>query len=438
MEITDSYSPNEWQIKFHKSLARHKCCAGGVGSGKTMAAIQELKTCALEYPGSVWLIGRKVLPSLKDTTLRSALASIQPELIKSFNKASSTLTFKNGSEFWFRPLYDPEVLKSYEIAGFMVDEANEVDKDIYDRLKDRMRQRLPGGGRPRYQSILCLNPTEEDHWIPQLFLYEKPENHELFQSNTFHNSMNLPPEYIRELEQTYSKDMLQRLLYGHFGKVHKGRPVFPQFSRGNFIVPAVFDPKLPLIRGWDFGFNHPAVVFLQMRNTQVRVLGEVLGKRTYLDDFISHQVLPYQETVFGKVSKTMDFCDPRGSDESDKGKTSIQILNEHRIFPTYRRSWINEGIKAIKELLDTKDSFGEPNFLVHPRAKIVIEAMRGGYYREDGSEDPEKDGYYEHIADSLRYSVIHLKMHQRISMFRAGESDIKTFIHPRTGRRIEY
>lgn len=341
-------------------------------------------------------MGRKLLPSLRDTTLRSFLNVIPNELVKTFNKASLTLTLKNGSEVWFRPLYDPEVLKSYEIAGFFIDEANEVDEEIYKRLKDRMRQKLRNGMRPRYQSIIALNPTEEDHWIPQLFFFQKPENHALFQSTTFDNMQHLPREYVKELEQMYSPDVLQRLLYGQFGKVHKGRPVYPQFSRGNHIYPLDFDHKLPLIRGWDFGYQHPACVFMQLDGSQVRVLGELMGKRTYLDDFVEDVVIPYQNLHFKNANRFLDYCDPHGADKTDKPKTSIQILNEKRIFPVYRRTYIQEGIKAVKRFLDTKDRQGNSNFIIHPRCKLLIEGLKGGYHRLDGDEDPEKDGYYDH------------------------------------------
>lgn len=405
-------------------------------SGKTSAAIQEIKTCLVENPGSVWLVGRKFLPSLRDTTLRAFLANMPQQLVRSFNKASLTLTLKNGSEVWFRPLYDPEILKSYEIAGFMIDEINEVDKEIYDRLKDRMRQKLPDGTHPRFQSIGCMNPTEEDHWIPQLFLHEKPTGHELFQSSTFQNMDNLPPEYITELERTYSKDVLQRFLYGQFGKVHKGRPVFPQFTRGNYIRPVAFDPKLPLVRGWDFGYNNPCVVFMQMDGGQVRILGEIMGKKVYLDDFIEDHVLPYQAELFKRPLRVLDYCDPKGSDQSDKGLTSIQILNGKKIYPIYRKSFINEGVMAIKRLLDTVDADKNPNFLIHPRCRILIEGLKGGYHRLDQSETPEKDGYYDHLIDATRYSIIHLNGLRRAQIY--SETEPRVWISPRTGRRIEY
>jgi hypothetical protein len=445
LDLHDTYDPNPWQTKYHESRSRHKACVGGLGSGKTLAACQEYKQLGLEYPGSRWIIGRKLLPSLKDSIWRDFLAVLPPEIVSSYNKASMNIVLKNGSEFWGRPLYDPEIFKSYQIAGFLIEEANEIDEEIYTRLKDRLRQKLPDGTRPRYTSTILLNPTEDDHWIPQLFVEKKLPNHELFVSTTYDNEKNLPPEYIEELKTIYSEEMQRRLIYGQFGRVHKGRPVYNSFAAEQHMKPVAFDPKLPLIRGWDFGFNHPACVWLQMQEGQVRILAEKMGKRVWLADF-ARACLEYEKETFGKdfpphpwSLQVHDFCDPRGADQSDKGKTSIEILNEARIFPQYRRTYIEEGLKAVNECMVTKDpKTGLPNYLIHPRCKLLIEGHRGGYHRIDGEETPEKDGYYEHLQDAHRYAIIFLKMRLKARLMSQAQADMKVHIDRRTGRRIEY
>lgn len=319
------YEPNPWQAKYHLSTAKHCCLVGGVGSGKTTAAIAEHVELALENPGSLWLIGRATLPALRDTILRSFLNFVPNELIRDFNKAHLTCTLVNNSQFIFRPLDDEEKLKSLEIAGFIIEEANEVKEGIWKRLKDRMRQRLPSGKHPRYRSTIMLNPTDEDHWIPQVFVTQKPQAHEIFFSSTLENRDNLPDDYVDELKRTYSKDMLQRLLYGQFGKIHAGRPVYPQFAKGLYINRNLaYDPTLPVIRGWDFGYNHPACAILQMKGEQVRVLYEFMGSKIYLDDFCRGSIqsgdnnpnhvgiLPFCDRIFGPNARYIDFCDPRG------------------------------------------------------------------------------------------------------------------------------
>lgn len=452
IDIYSEYTPLPWQIAMHSADWKHGCFAGGKGGGKTRAGIEELKQCAFEYPGSTWLIGRKTLPSLKDTTYREFLECTPDELIKDHNKSDRNVTLINDSQFIFRPLDEVKKFDSLKISGFLIDEADEIDKEIYDTLKSRVRQILIVSGKkvyPRYRTILILNPCEEDHWIPQTFLHNLPPDSRLFQSSSMDNAENLPPDYVDELKRIYTPDMQQRMIHGMFGKVHKGRPVFPQFGRGQFIRNIEPLADWPIYRGWDFGFNNPACIWLQFVNGQARILAEKVGKKVYLDDFVKEQCLVLQEELFKAPPwnpasgppqapwKFRDFCDPHGSDESDKGKTSVEILNEFGIYPVHRRTRIQEGIKAIKGLMDTMDSSGDPNFLIHPRCNNLIEGLRGGYHRADGEEEPEKDGYYDHAMDAMRYPLVHLVRRTKFNQMQSVFNQQNVFTHPITGRRIE-
>jgi hypothetical protein len=67
------------------------------------------------------------------------------------------------------------------------------------------------------------------------------------------------------------------------------------------------------------------------------------------------------------------------------------------IFPTYRKQFIEPGINAINFHLDTVDGLTKlSNFLIHPRCRLLVDALKGGYHRLDGENKPEKDGLYDH------------------------------------------
>lgn len=395
IDVYSEYKPLPWQVKFHQGNWTHGASVGGKGSGKTRSCIEELKMCALEFPETAWLIGRKTLPSLKDTTYREFLECTPEALIRDHNKSDRNIILVNGSIIMFRPLDEPKKFDSLKISGFLIDEADENERPVYDTLKSRMRQ-LTKYGQPRFRSMLSLNPCEEDHWIPELFLHTKPKDHEIFFSSAIDNQENLPLGYVDQLRSIYTNDMQMRMIYGQFGRVHRGSPVYPQFTRGNFITAVDPMPKHPIYQGWDFGYRRPSCVWSQFIDGQFRVLAERLGKNIYLEDFIRTEVLPYQQSLFGDWPQYRAFCDPHGSDESDKGKTSVEILNDHNIFPVHRRTRIQEGIKAVKELMDTKSTSGLSNFIIHPRCQNLIEGFRGGYHREDGEDDPFKDNHYDH------------------------------------------
>ncbi len=444
MDIEINYVPREWAMPFHTGVWTHACNLGGLGGGKSTASLQELVACAMENPGFTYVIARKTLPSLRLTTLKTFLNIVPPKLIAKKHETQLTWTLVNGSEFVFLSLDDPEKLKSMEIAGFFINEANEIDKVTYDTLKSRVRQKVNGKPPTRYRTIIDLNPVDESHWIPQLFMHNCPPGHAFFHSTTFDNLENLPEGYLEMLQTTYTPEEQKRLIYGLCSKVHLGNPVYPEFRTGNYITSIDVDPNLPLVRGWDFGFQHPACIWLQMRGEQIRVLGEKLGEKLYLDDFVENHCIPFENNVLlagvkgGVNIKRTDFCDPRGADKSDKGRTSIEVLNGLGIYPAYRRTWIDEGIKAVRSRLVTMNAqTKEPNFLIHPRCTILAEAMRGGYKRLDGEETPHKDGYYDNIADAARYPILHCVHRAKITHLSKGHDDSNTYVNKHTGRRVE-
>lgn len=437
MDLELGYKPLPWQERAHSSRIPHQCCVGGLGSGKSAYAIRELQACALANPKGLYLIGRATLPSLRDSTYRAFFEHTEPELIKTHNKANLVVTLINGAEFLFRPLDDMEKFKSMQVSGFFVDEANEITEEMYLTLRSRVRQ-IVDGKVPFYRTILAHNPGEETEWIPRRFVYRKVDNEEIFFSSTLENQQNLPPNYIDDLKQMYSEDMQKRMIYGQYGKVFKGNPVFPQFSRGQYVRHIEPVPGVPIYRGIDFGFNKPAVCWLQYVNGQVRVYQAIKGDKIYLDDFLKEVVFPEELKLFPNWKAPIKtICDPAGSQETDKGKTSIDILNDHGIFPMYRKTRTEEGIKAIKHFLDTKNESGEPNFLIHPRADLLNSALRGGYCWDDKMKLPDKTKGYDDIVDAMRYPITYIHKWSRAGALSDRVAETRRYVSKTGSRSFE-
>ena len=115
------------------TITKELIFGGGAGSSKSFLGCYWLLKMCLKYPGSRWLMGRKKLKTLKETTLNSFLEVCKIQNIKidkhfKINHQSSTIIFVNGSEILMKDLAyypsDPnyDELGSLEISGAFIDE----------------------------------------------------------------------------------------------------------------------------------------------------------------------------------------------------------------------------------------------------------------------------------------------------------------------------
>lgn len=172
----------------------------------------------------------------------------------------------------------------------------------------------------------------------------------------------------------------------------------------------------PLLRSWDFGYRRPACVISQLNtDDQWCILYEFLGQDTLIEDFAQHVLdnSPQVSAIDNAKYEYKDFCDPAGTQQSDKAKrTSIEVLNALGIHPRYQKSSPAERARIMRSKFAIRPD-GKPGAMVHSRCRIISEGLLGGYhYPEDAmkghEEDPEKDGFYDHVFDALGYKAYFL------------------------------
>ena len=421
------YVPGPTGTRMHMSLARTKIVRGGLGSGKSRAATEHINNLALKYPGSLWVIARKDLTSLKETTQREFLQKVvDSSTVQQFNAHENKLYYKNGSEVLFRETKDPDKFKSLEISGYMVDECDENDTpEAYEKLDERLRQKVYLGGvlvEPPYCGLLVFNPVDELHWLHEVAV-RTDISVEDFRFDTYENQKNLPADYIANLIKRLPPWDVNRLVHGHWGKRLKGNPVLHGFKRETHVRPITFNGWLPLIRCWDFGYNHPAVTFCQIDPVTNRmfVLREFLGNQQKLQDDkttgkrgVASVVKDITLELVSEGHPIFDYGDPHGSDEKDTGLSSVEYLRiHHGIHVIYRRERIRTGLDELQHKisnsckLDASDPKSEeaPLLLVHPTCQWTIQGLEGGYERDEEGL-PIKDGKFDHCIDTLRYGIV--------------------------------
>lgn len=212
-------------------------------------------------------------------------------------------------------------------------------------------------------------------------------------------------EWQREYEINFEQQRGGRVFPEYVEVIHR-----KDLSEG---YECLFNPFLTVYRGWDFGYRHPACVVTQVDTCDVwRIYIEFLGTSITLEEFIPVVLdkCPYEVKVGDDIVpiKYRDFCDPAGTQKTDKDKrSSIEILQAAGIHPMYKRSGPVERARIIRsKLLNRPD--GNPGLLLHSDCKVIHSGFHGGYHfpeveNPNDPDAPEKDGFYEHLFDGLGY-----------------------------------
>lgn len=413
MLIQRTYKPTKKALQFHASSARFIVLVGGQGSGKSRALIEELIQSGLDYPGYPMAVYRKTLPALRDSTLHEYRMMV-PEGLGRMHESHLQYTFNNGSFINFRGLDDPNKAKSTNYATIVMEEADEFTYEDFNFLNGRIR----ASGDWPLRIILLLNPVDENHWIYKTFVTNfdamdaagrvanknKGQGCLVLHMSTFDNEENLPAGYIESVCAGLSPDEIDRYVHGKWGTIVKGVPVYARMLNPALHLRSVqFDSSMRVVRGWDFGFNHPACVWVIVDPLgRKNINAELLGEKEHLDLF-AKRVMEIHRSRYGDAP-TLDYCDPHGADQKDSGPTSVETLAGLGIFAQYDRGvrdYVEPGIQVVRKELSTLIE-GVPELTVDPRCTIARAGLFGKYVRdEDGF--PKKDGYYDHIMDALRY-----------------------------------
>lgn len=215
------------------SVTEEVLFGGAAGPGKSLLGCYWQLKRRLKYQGTSGLIGRAVMKTLKDTTLKTffEVAKMQGvrrgvhfELTSSQDKENpNCIEFINGSLIFLRDLYyypsDPDFdeLGSLEITDAFVDECSQISRKAKDILKVRIRYKLS-----EYNLIpkmlFATNPTK--NWAYDEF-YKPYQNGTLPETKRFvqafaSDNPNYPESSLKSLSEMPEGPEKERLYYGNW------------------------------------------------------------------------------------------------------------------------------------------------------------------------------------------------------------------------------
>jgi len=122
-------------------------------------------------PNTNALVGAKVVSQYEQTIKRDIEQDIPEDFIAHSSVQKSYMDFSNGSRLMFRPLRDPDKLRSYNLGMFVIVEASETPAEAFHQLKTRLRnlnstiQKFDEEGRPVHTTRNGVEvPVIENDW----------------------------------------------------------------------------------------------------------------------------------------------------------------------------------------------------------------------------------------------------------------------------------
>ena len=425
------------QLQLIESRARNVASIGGVGSGKSISAAVKGYLLSAAVPGNIGFVGRRSIPKLNDSVKRVYLevierAGVDVEFREMRDGLPGRVIFPNASEIVFRETTDLGRYLGPEFGWAHVDEAQEEPESTFTGLSQRIR--LPRA-RGFHQFLLTSNPPDKRHWLAKRF--PKPGqwtttedvagepvtiHWEMIRTRTLDNPF-LDKEYVAGVKSGLAASEIRRILDGHYGFMFEGKGVYAGYFRHERNVGDPETLPVTLARSWDFGYHSPAITWHQMWRCKSGgvhwvILDELPGQDLE-SEALAQEVLDQTRAQFPLHPPEMvvDCGDWAGAQISEKGPGPIVRLGRppsqggFNLRFRYRRlPNIEPGIELVRKCLRTTCPCGHALLTVHTRCRNTIEMFAGGYhYKGDkpGRETPEKpikDGFYDNLADSVRYA----------------------------------
>ena len=223
--------------------AKHVMLVGGSRSGKTFVALRALIIRATLAPKSRHVVLRFRFNHVKSSVILDTFPKVMslcfPQLTYVIDKTDWYATLPNGSQIWFGGLDDKdrtEKILGQEYATIFFNECSQIPLSARNMAVTRLAQNCMAvvGGQQRQMRLKAFydcNPPSMAHWTYKMFVKKiEPEsgkalsdlvNFSMMTINPRDNLENLPPDYIKELENLPTR-MRLRFLEGKFADIAAG------------------------------------------------------------------------------------------------------------------------------------------------------------------------------------------------------------------------
>lgn len=438
-----------------QSEKRIRYIQGPIGSGKTTGAIVEMvRRAQMQRPGPDGVrrfravLVRNTMQQLRDTTMKSFFAMFPPGIAGAWRATDKTFTMKFSdveAEFLFRALDTPDdtrQLLSLELSAGFLEEAREIDEEIFTALNSRLG-RYPSaaqGGCPHPFLVMVSNPPVVGGWLWELVENTCPPNFASFfqppalipgTREVNPDAENLPylndpdkPEtwggyYQAILDGGANNEFINVHLRNQYGSVQGGQAVYREdYEAGTHVAAHALEPipHQTIYLGTDAGLTPACAIGQVTAHGQLRVLDEIVGKSIGAYRFIQQQVKPLLLEKYSRNTRIV-IIDPAARQRAQTDERTVRDIFVNAGFKTLFASTNNPiaRVDSVKRMLNRRIALSSretvPGLLISPTCPTLRTAMAGGYFYAMSTKgvmgaSPVKNEY-SHISDALQYLSLH-------------------------------
>ena len=379
-----------------------------MGSGKSLALVQEAIYLAFENEGRTGLIGAPTYSMLRAATLPALLEAFERGKVR-YELRHSEMTLRLpmcGSRILLRSLDSPERLRGPNLAWFGVDELTYCSEDAWLRLEARLRdpkaKKLCGFG--------VWTPKGFD-WVYQRFRANPVEGYGLVEAQPFENRFLLrkTPDYYDRLKASYDEAFYEQEVLGNYRNLQAGQ-VYYSFDRRENVRDDSIETGEDLLWSLDFNVHPMCSVIAQRRGEAIHVVDEIR--------------LGTSSTPEVCEEFTRRYADHRGrirvyGDASGRRRTTTSAYSDYELIRKHFRDdprvelVVQRSNPAVRDRINLvnarlKSAAGQRRLFVSPRCRGLIEDLEQVAYKADsGAIDKDRNPERTHLSDALGYLLWH-------------------------------
>jgi len=407
------------QATFLQKAHKYRAFVAGYGSGKSWTGCCALAMHFWQHPGIDAGYFAPTYPQIRDIFYPTVAECFDQWGLEAIVKQSKhEVLVLSGSDFRgtikCRSMDKPETIIGFKIGHALVDEIDVMNVDkatqAWRKIIARMRY-----NKPELRNGIDVTTTPEgfkfvyNQFVKQV--RERPELGELYgltQASTYDNEINLPPDYISSLLQSYPPQLIQAYINGEFVNLETGT-IYCQFKRNiNSSTESIKTGEVLYI-GMDFNVGKMAAVTHVKREKLPHAVDEIVNAYDTPDMIrrIKERYWKYENGRYVPTCQIRIYPDASGDSRRsvNASATDIVLLREAGF-----QVCVNRANPPVKDRINAMNamfcnSLGESRYFVNLEAcPSYVEALEQQPWAKSG--EPDKTTGHDHLNDAAGYFIV--------------------------------